>query len=131
VDEVAPEPFQHDVDPGARRLERVLHSRSGLTRQALRHVLVAAGARSTAYHTHERSDEWVYVLAGRAAVRVGGERFEVGAGDFLGHPAGGPPHQMEPLVDLEYLMGGMIDPDDVVHYPEAGLCRAGGRLEPS
>jgi hypothetical protein len=38
---------------------------------------------------------------------------------------------MEPLADLEYLMGGMIDPDDVVHYPEAALRRAGGRLEPS
>jgi uncharacterized cupin superfamily protein len=123
-------PFQHDVDPAARRVMRSLARETGLAHQAVRWTRVAAGDRSTAYHTHDRTDEWVYVLRGRARARVGEDRFEVGEGDFLGHPAGGPAHAMEPITDLEYLMGGMVDPGDVVLYPEARVQRRGGRLEP-
>ncbi len=63
-------------------------------------------------------------------MRVGDERFEVSGGDFLGHPAGSLPHVMEPLSELTYLMGGQRDPEDVVIYPEAGVQRRAGRLEP-
>lgn len=130
LDDVAPVDFQHDVDPQARRVMRSLHrAAGGLARQAVRFTRVAAGAKSTAYHSHERTDEWLYLLEGRASARVGDDRFEVGAGDFLGHPAGGPPHQMRPETDLVYLMGGMVDPDDVVLYPDAGRRRVAGRLE--
>ena len=45
--------------------------------------------------------------------------------------AGGAPHVMEPETDLVYLMGGMIDPGDVVSYPEAGVQRRGGRIVPA
>ena len=78
-----------------------------------------AGDRSTAYHTHDRTDEWIYVLGGRATLRIGEQRCEVSAGDFVAHPAGGPAHLMEPLTDLDYLMGGQVDPEDVVTYPDA------------
>ena len=37
---------------------------------------------------------------------------------------------MQAETDLTYLMGGMIDPLDVVTYPEHGLRRLGGKLEP-
>lgn len=131
VDEVVLQDFQHDVDSGAQRVMRSLTGAAGgLARQAVRWTRVTAGHKSTACHTHERTDEWIYVLSGRAVARVGDERFEVEAGDFLGHPAGSPPHQMRPVTDLEYLMGGMVDPDDVVLYPEAGQRRVAGRLEP-
>ena len=90
---------------------------------------VRPGDRSTAYHTHDRTDEWVYILDGRARVRVGDDVFEVSAGDFLGHPAGGPAHVMEPESELTYLMGGQIDADDVVTYPDAGKRCSGGRVE--
>lgn len=131
VDDVTPERFVHDVDSEARRRMRSLHrAAGGLQHQAVRWTRVAAGEKSTAYHTHERTDEWIYVLEGRASVRVGDARFEVCAGDFLGHPAGSPPHQMRPETDLVYLMGGMVDADDVVLYPEAGQRRVAGRLEP-
>lgn len=132
VDDVAERDFQHDVDPEARRVLRSLsRATGGLERQVVRWSRVRAGAHSTAYHTHDRTDEWIYVLAGRAAVRVGDERFEVTAGDFVGHPAGGSPHIMQPIEDLTYLMGGMRDPEDVVDYPDAAKRRRAGRLEPS
>jgi uncharacterized cupin superfamily protein len=128
IDDLDITAFQHDVDPGALRKMRALHRATGLLRQAVYWARVERGDRSTAYHTHERTDEWVFVLSGHASVRVGTDRFEVGPYDFLGHPAGGPPHVMEATETLIYLMGGQIDPEDVVLYPEAGLRRVHGRL---
>jgi uncharacterized cupin superfamily protein len=129
IDDLEIQSFQHDLDSGARRQMRILHRPSGLLRQAVKWAKVAAGDRSTVFHTHDRTDEWVFVLSGRGFVRVGNERFEVGANDFIGHPAGGPPHAMEPIEDLVYLMGGQIDETDVVTYPEAGFRRVGNTLE--
>jgi uncharacterized cupin superfamily protein len=108
-----------------RRLDRP----TGLERQAVVWTKVDPGAHSTAFHTHDRTDEWIYILAGHARVRIGGERFEVGPHDFMGHRAGGAPHAMEPIEPLTYLMGGEINADDIVIYPEAGLQRIHGKLE--
>lgn len=130
IDDVALRDYQHDVDSRAKRVMRGLHNATGLQRQAVRWSRVARGSHSTAYHSHEHTDEWIYVLSGHAAVRVGDDRFEVGPGDFVGHPAGGPPHVMEPTQELVYLMGGQIDDDDVVTYPEAGRQRRAGVLGP-
>jgi uncharacterized cupin superfamily protein len=130
VEEAELREFQHPVDSGARREMRSLHTAVGLERQAVRWSRVSVGDRSTALHTHDRTDEWVYVLAGSARVRVADDEFEVGAGDFLGHPAGGPAHLMNPISDLVYLMGGQIDPEDTVIYPEAGVRLHHGRIEP-
>lgn len=130
IDDVPVKEFQHDVDSQARRAMRRLNRPTGLVRQAVLWSRVDAGAHSTAFHTHDRTDEWVFILAGRARVRVGDERFEVGSCDFVGHPAGGPAHIMEPVEPLTYLMGGEIDPEDVVSYPDAGVRRIRGGLEP-
>jgi uncharacterized cupin superfamily protein len=130
VDDVGERIFQHDVDAAARRRQRNLSRASGLRRQAVVWSHVEPGARSTAFHMHERTDEWVLILGGRARVRLGGEAVEVGRHDFVAHPAGGPAHVMEALEPLTYLMGGEIDEADVVLYPEAGVRRVGGRLEP-
>lgn len=130
VDGLDARAFQHDVDPGARRQMRALHRVTGLERQAVYWSRVARGDRSTAFHTHARTDEWVFILSGRALARIGEDRFEVGPNDFLGHPAGGPPHVMEATEALSYLMGGQIDAEDVVTYPEAGLRRVHGKLKP-
>lgn len=131
VDDAEARAYQHPVDPRARR-ERIrnLSAPTGLLRQAVRWSRVRAGDRSTAYHTHTTTDEWVYILEGRASARVGDASFAVEAGDFLGHPAGSAPHGMEAIADLTYLMGGMIDSNDVVLYPDAGQQRRAGRLEP-
>jgi quercetin 2,3-dioxygenase len=122
--------FQHDVDPAVRREMRTLHRPTGLTRQAVHWARVPAGGRSTVLHTHDRTDEWVFVLSGRGMARLGSERFEIGPQDFLAHPAGGAPHQMEAIDELTYLVGGQVDAGDVVTYPEAGLQRVGGKLRP-
>jgi uncharacterized cupin superfamily protein len=121
--------FQHDVDSGARRRMRVLHKPTGLTRQAVYWAEVKAGDRSTALHTHDKTDEWVFILSGTAEVEVGDERFDAGPDDFVGHPAGSAPHVMQAMTDLVYLMGGQIDAADIVHYPRHKMRRVGRRLE--
>jgi uncharacterized cupin superfamily protein len=130
IDDVPVKEFQHDVDSQARRAMRRLNRPTGLARQAVVWSRVDSGAHSTAFHTHDRTDEWVFILAGRARVRVGDDRCEVGPYDFVGHPAGGLAHMMEPVEPLTYLMGGEINPEDVVSYPDAGVRRIRGGLEP-
>jgi putative acetyltransferase len=130
IDDVPIKIFQHDVDGEVQRRMRSLHRLTGLERQAVHWAQVERGRRSTVFHTHDRTDEWIFVLSGRGVARVGEEHFDVGPSDFLGHPAGGPPHVMEAIDELTYLVGGEIDARDVVSYPEAGLRRVGGQLEP-
>lgn len=131
IEDVPIKAFQHDVDDGARRQMRVLHTPTGLERQAVYWASVKRGDRSTAFHTHEKTDEWVFILSGSVLVDVGDEQFEAGPYDFIGHPAGSAPHVMQAQSDLIYLMGGMIDASDVVHYPRHGMVRIGRRLGPA
>lgn len=128
---IPPVDLRHDVDPAARRTMHPLHPSAGLARQAVSLASAAQGDRTTALHAHERTDEWAWILSGRALARIGDREVLVGPGDFLGHPAGGPAHRMTAVEPLTYLVGGGIDPDDVVVYPEAGLRRVAGRLEPT
>ena len=123
IDDVELRSFQHEVDPRARRVMRRLESGTGLERQRVVWSRVEAGDHSTARHTHDRTDEWVYILEGRALARVGDARFDVGPGDFIAHPAGSPAHLLEPSEPLVYLMGGQHDADDVITYPDAGVRR--------
>jgi uncharacterized cupin superfamily protein len=129
-DAVAIENFQHDVEPKARRRMRALHRGTELERQAVYRAEVRAGDLSTAFHRHEKTDEWVFILSGTGIARVGQDSFDVGPDDFIGYPAGGPPHVIEATTDLIYLMGGQIDSTDVVEYPEHRMRRVGSHLAP-
>jgi uncharacterized cupin superfamily protein len=131
IDEIELRSFQHELDPRAKRVMRRLESGTGLERQVVVWSRVAAGDHSTARHSHDRTDEWIFVLAGRALARVGDASFEVGPGDFIAHPAGSPAHRMDVREPLIYLMGGQRDADDVVTYPDAGVRRVRGRLVPT
>jgi uncharacterized cupin superfamily protein len=122
--------FDHPVDPSAHRAMRRLAGPTGLVRQSVTWARVRAGDRSTAFHTHTRTDEWIYVLAGRAALRIGDARVMLRPGDFVAHPARGHAHAMQAETELTYLMGGQRDADDVVLYPEHRLQLRQGALEP-
>lgn len=121
--------FQHALDPDAGRLMWRLDRPTGLTRQAVVWTHTER-PRSTALHSHTRTDEWVLILDGRARLRLDDAVCEVGPFDLVGHPAGGAAHRMEPIEPLTYLMGGERDAEDVVLYPEAGQRLVRGRLEP-
>jgi uncharacterized cupin superfamily protein len=109
----------HQFNSNAVRLTRTLGELVGLQRIGLHIVRVEPGRESTQFHYHDADEEFLYILQGRGIAEIGDERFEVGAGDFMGFAAPSPPHTLvNPFAeDLVYLMGGERNPNDVVHYP--------------
>ena len=111
--------FVHPLDANAVRQTRSLGDATGLTALGVHRVRLAPGSVSTVYHFHHHDEEWIYVLSGRGVAEIGDEKFEVGAGDFMGFVAGSVPHLlMNPHAeDLVYLVGGTRPPFDVCDYP--------------
>ncbi len=120
LDDVEECTMPHPLSPEAIRYQRGIDEVTGLERQACAWVRLEGGVESTTFHTHESTDEWVYLLSGEAEVRLGSEWYGVSAGDFIAHPAKGPAHVMRAVSDLTYLMGGEHIANDVVIYPELG-----------
>ena len=112
----------HKVNPAAKRLNKSLGDAVGLKNLGVHIMTVAPGDRSSEYHSHRYEDEAIYVLSGRGTAVIGEESFQIGPGDFLGFPGGGPAHETindgnEPLVCL--VIGQRLA-QDVVDYPRAG-----------
>jgi len=79
------------------------------------------GKRSFPLHAHLVTDEALFVLSGNGKVRTPEGLTEIGPGDFVHFPPGGPAHQLvndgtEPLV---YLGLGAGIGADVVEYPDS------------
>ncbi len=84
------------------------------------------GKRSFPLHVHHVTEEALFVLSGRAKVRTPEGLAEIGPGDFVSFPAGGPAHQLvndgtEPLV---YVGIAAISGADVVEYPDSSKVAA-------
>lgn len=112
----------HFLNPNARRINKSLGDATGLTGFGIHHVEIPVGADSTEYHVHHQEDECVYVLEGRAVVTLDEQSYELGPGDFVGLPAGGPAHVFHnpgPAV-LRCLVVGERLPHDVGDYPRLG-----------
>ncbi|HEX2570228.1 MAG TPA: cupin domain-containing protein [Polyangia bacterium] len=80
------------------------------------------GKRSFPLHVHHVSEEAMFVVSGRAKVRTPEGETEIGPGDYVSFPAGGPAHQLindgqEPLV---YLAMSATQGFDIVEYPDSG-----------
>lgn len=120
----------HPLNANGQRLTRTLGDLAGLANVGVHLVRIESGRDTTEYHFHHAEDEFLYVLEGRGIAEIDGETVEVGPGDFLGFPAGGPAHTMRNPgpADLVYLMAGERRYGDVVDYPRVGrrLLKAGG-----
>jgi uncharacterized cupin superfamily protein len=95
---------------------------AGLSRTVISLARVPPGKESFVYHSHERGEEWLYILSGRGRAEIDGQFHEVGPGDFMGFTAPGPAHHMtNPYTeDLVYLMGGEATSLDIGHFPKLG-----------
>jgi len=82
----------HFLNPAARRNNKSLGDATGLTGFGIHLIEVPAGADSTEQHVHYFEDECVFVLSGQGRVTLDDQTFELGPGDFVGLPAGGPAH---------------------------------------
>jgi uncharacterized cupin superfamily protein len=121
--------FRHPLDPSAEIRGVPLSRKAGLERLGLNLVRLPPGKDSFPLHAHACEEEFVFVLAGRGLLRLGDERFELAHGDFVGFPAGGPPHHIHNPYeeDLVYLAGGERRDVDVIDFPgaERRLVRVG------
>ncbi len=80
------------------------------------------GKRSFPLHGHLVTEEALFVVSGRAKVRTPEGETEIGPGDFVSFPPGGPAHQIindgaEPFV---YFAASAGTGSDVVEYPDSG-----------
>ena len=117
--------FTHFLNPGAIRYMRSLGDAAGLQSIGVHLVRLKSGDESTEYHFHHQDEEWVYILSGRGIAEIGGKKYKIGAGDFMGFVASSEPHaMMNPHnKDLLYLVGGNRWPLDVCDYPRIGKRR--------
>ena len=111
--------FVHFLNPGAIRYTKSLGDAAGLQTLGVHRVRLKAGDDSTEYHFHHQDEEWVYILSGSGIAEIGGKKYKIGAGDFMGFTAPSLPHAMRNphKTDLVYLVGGNRWPLDVCDYP--------------
>ena len=79
------------------------------------------GKRSFPLHLHHVTEEAMFVVSGRGAVRTPEGETPIGPGDYVSFPPGGPAHQLvndgsEPFV---YLGMSATQGVDVVEYPDS------------
>jgi uncharacterized cupin superfamily protein len=103
TDEAQPKPFltaaeiaaraetqiRHPWNPNSEVYLKHLAHDAGLQRVALTMARVPPGKESFAYHSHERDEEFLFVLSGRGRAEINGTIYEVGPGDFMGFAAPG------------------------------------------
>jgi uncharacterized cupin superfamily protein len=112
---------------------RIDHGRFGGRRKALGGEKLTCGLwelppgkRSFPMHLHHATEEALWVVSGRAKVRTPDGETEIGPGDFVSFPPGGPAHQLvndghEPMI---YVAMSSTIGIDVVEYPESGKVAA-------
>ncbi len=84
------------------------------------------GKRSFPLHAHHVTEEALFVVSGRGKVRTPEGLTEIGPGDYVSFPAGGPAHQLvndgkEPIV---YVGMAATVGVDVVEYPDSNKVTA-------
>ena len=95
-----------------------LAQRSGLKNVHVAHEILRPGRRSSSPHYHTHREELVYVLRGALTLVQESERI-LGAGDYVGFPAGVPrKHYLrnDTASDVEYLVVATRDPADETKY---------------
>ncbi|NOX52140.1 MAG: cupin domain-containing protein [Gammaproteobacteria bacterium] len=91
----------------------------GMERSMVVHMCVPPGKESFVPHTHEREEEWVYVLSGSGTADIDGQSYEVTAGDFMGFTTPSVVHHLRNTgsEDLVYLMGGECRHAEASNFP--------------
>ena len=131
--EAAMSTHSHPWNPNSELTGVQLGRRAGLARTGISLARLAPGKESFVYHSHEREEEWLYILSGTGTAEIDGEEHRVGPGDFMAFPAPSVAHHLrntgsEPLV---YLMGGENLDAEIATFPRLGkkMVRVSGRVE--
>jgi uncharacterized cupin superfamily protein len=113
---------RHPFNPSSDVFLRSLGRPVGLKRLSLSLARVPPGKESFIYHSHERDEEFLYIISGRGQAEIGEKIYEVGPGDFMGFPAPSVGHHLRNPYDedLVYLMGGEHSGLDIGTFPRIG-----------
>jgi uncharacterized cupin superfamily protein len=126
ADEVAEQAggFSHPWNPNSEIIGTRLSTLVGLSRTGVSLVRIPAGKESFVYHSHQREEEWIYVIFGRGVAEIDGQEFEVTAGDFMGFPTPSVAHHLRNPYDEElvYLVGGENLDVEISDFPRLGKC---------
>lgn len=114
--------FSHPWNPDSEISGTHLSKLGGLEKSGVSIARVPPGKDSFVYHRHHREEEWVYILSGRAMMRIDGETYEMAAGDFVAFPAPSVAHNLSNPYDEDvvYLMGGTHTQFEIADFPDHG-----------
>ncbi|MBV1694562.1 MAG: cupin domain-containing protein [Hyphomicrobiales bacterium] len=107
-----------------KRYYRRIGDFAGLKNYGVNVVRVVPGGQSSCRHAHSRQDELVYVMSGELILETDAGRETVGAGTWVGFPAGtGDAHRFvnESAADATLIVIGDRTPGDEVVYPDVDL----------
>jgi uncharacterized cupin superfamily protein len=125
--------ISHPWNPNSEIIGTRLGTLAGLSRVGVNWARVPAGKESFIYHSHDREEEWIFILSGRGIAEIDGEEYEVAAGDFMGFPTPGVAHHLRNPYDedLVYLVGGESHDLEVADFPRLGkrMIRRGQDVE--
>jgi uncharacterized cupin superfamily protein len=101
------------------------------------HLELAPGKTAFPFHFHSAMEEAIYVLEGTGTMRIGGDRVEVRAGDWIAFPAG--PESSHQLTNsgsstLRYLaLSGPASPVtlDILGYPDSKKVAYASGVDPA
>lgn len=112
----------HFLNPNAQRINKSLGDAVGLNHMGVHMIYVEPGRDTTEYHLHHYEEESIYVLSGSATAVIGGDRYKVGAGDFIGLPRHTVAHNVinDGEQTLVCLVMGQRLAQDVSDYPDRG-----------
>ncbi len=114
----------HEVKAGSRFEARLgdIDGALGLSNLGATLHVVPPGKTAWPYHRHHGVDELFVILKGEGEYRVGDRRLPIRAGDCIGAPAGGEPHQIinSGRGELRYIALANHAQADVIEYPDSG-----------
>ncbi|KAM3108226.1 cupin domain-containing protein [Phormidesmis sp. 146-33] len=71
------QPFSHPWNPNSELFGTQMGRTVGLKRAGVNFVKVPPGKESFVYHSHDREEEWIYILSGQGIAEIDGAEFEV------------------------------------------------------
>lgn len=123
----------HPWNPNSEMRGVQLARLAGLKRTGVSLARIPPGRESFVYHSHEREEEWLYILSGSGTAEIDGADYAVGPGDFMGFPTPSVAHHLRNTgrEDLVYLMGGESLDAEIAAFPKLGkkMVRVGDKVE--
>jgi len=123
----------HPWNPNSEMKGVLLARETGLKRIGVSLATIKPGKESFVYHSHEREEEWLYIISGTGTAEIDGEEHAIGPGDFMGFPTPSVAHHLRNSgsEDLVYLMGGESLDAEIATFPRLGkkMVRVGDKVE--